>query len=177
MNLPLPMEMTMRLIRRLCLRQHSIVDCQVPSPLTPPPVVVHQIQRKKRRVVTKMTEDQIRFLLESFVEAMQAPPKSRLTMNKFADLHEVKRSTFKGYLKVSGLSEMNQKGELQSVSRFVIQTRINAYLAQRATNEGKRHSSESMSFLTEEEQELLIQYASMLARFDQRYYQQGCGEA
>jgi hypothetical protein len=118
---------------------------------------------KKRRVVMKLTADQIRFLLESFVEAMQAPPKSRLTMNKFADLHEVKRSTFKGYLKVSGLSEMNQKGELQSVSRFVIQTRINAYLAQRARNEGKRHSSESMSFLTEEEQELLIQYASMLA--------------
>ncbi len=62
---------------------------------------------KKRRVVMKLTADQIRFLLESFVEAMQAPPKSRLTMNKFADLHEVKRSTFKGYLKVSGLSEMN----------------------------------------------------------------------
>lgn len=118
---------------------------------------------KKRRIVSKMTEDQIRFLLESFVEAMQAPPKSRLTMNKFADLYGVKRSTFKGYLKVSGLSEMNQKGELQCVSRFVIQTRINAYLAQRARNEGKRHSSDSMSFLTEEEQELLIQYASMLA--------------
>eukprot|EP00978_Attheya_sp_CCMP212_P025705 scaffold83202_cov41-Attheya_sp.AAC.1 len=45
---------------------------------------------KKRRIVTKMTEEQIRHALEYFV-------KSELSQKKFADANDISRSTFKGY--------------------------------------------------------------------------------
>jgi hypothetical protein len=110
---------------------------------------------KKRRIVTKMTEKQIRHFLEYFA-------KSKLSQNKFADANDISRSTFKGYVKDSGIGVNIGTGDEQE-RQFLIQQKINAYLAQRVRNEGKRHNFEHLSFLSEEEQQLLIQYASSLA--------------
>eukprot|EP00978_Attheya_sp_CCMP212_P027062 scaffold90211_cov35-Attheya_sp.AAC.1 len=53
--------------------------------------------------------------------------------------------------------------DVKKRNHFLIQQKINAYLAQRVRNEGKRHNSDHLNFLSEEEQQLLIQYASSLA--------------
>jgi hypothetical protein len=114
----------------------------------------------KKRVVKKMDDKEIRFLLESFCEEAKAP-NSKFSINKFADCRGVPKATLKGILKASGISVL----QLQTESNFVIQQKITNYLAQRQKNETKRHASDRVSFLNEDEQRLLLHYASQLAIF------------
>eukprot|EP00978_Attheya_sp_CCMP212_P006195 scaffold14002_cov32-Attheya_sp.AAC.1 len=68
-----------------------------------------------------MTEEQIRHALEYFV-------KSELSQNKFADANDISRSTFKGYVKHSGIGAM-LVADVEKSNHFLIQQKINAYLA------------------------------------------------
>eukprot|EP00978_Attheya_sp_CCMP212_P019792 scaffold55813_cov28-Attheya_sp.AAC.1 len=85
-----------------------------------------------------MDDSEIRFLLKSFCEEAKAP-NTKFRINKFAVCRGVPKATLKGILKASGIS--------------------------RQKNETKRHATDRVSFLNEDEQRLLLHYASQLAIF------------
>ena len=96
-------------------------------------------------VVKKMDDTEIRFLLESFCEEAKAP-NSKFSINKFADCQAIPRGTLKGILKSSGISVP----QLQTEGNFVVQQKI---------------TNDRITFKNEDEQRLLLNYASQLAIF------------
>eukprot|EP00978_Attheya_sp_CCMP212_P009166 scaffold21618_cov63-Attheya_sp.AAC.8 len=77
--------------------------------------------------------------------AVQAPTsKMSIAIKNFADINDTPRATLKGFLKASGIGAMLGTGDKES--HFLIQQKINAYLARCVRNEGKRHNSDCLNF-------------------------------
>eukprot|EP00978_Attheya_sp_CCMP212_P010856 scaffold26353_cov44-Attheya_sp.AAC.1 len=64
----------------------------------------------KKRVVKKIDDSEIRFLLESFCEEAKAP-NTKFSINKFAVCRGVPKATLKGILKASGISTRTSNRE------------------------------------------------------------------
>ena len=138
----------------------SSVDSGVTSEesVAPPPTVT------QKRFQKKLSNDQIRTLLQTFYNEARAPD-SKLSINKFADCRQIPKGTFKGILKASGLGDLFTSGSLKTESNLVVQNLITDYLAQRSASEKKRKNQSHNNFLTDDEQSLLLAYCTKLAIF------------